>query len=134
LVEALVVACSGRAIVSAQNPIRLNQNSEPQPDVAVLRRRADFYATGERPGPSDVLLMVEVADSSLSFDRNVKFPVYARACIGEYWIVDLKRRVLDAYKTPSGSEYSEMTTYHPGDRVALALAPEIIVKLNIVFG
>jgi Uma2 family endonuclease len=134
LAEVLFIACSGRAIVSSQNPIRLNQTSEPQPDLAVLRRRADFYTSGERPGPSDVLLMIEVADTSLTFDRTVKLPLYARAGIGEYWIVDLKRRLLEAYTTPSGDEYKKMNIYKAGDRVALALAPEIIVKLDIVFG
>ena len=70
LTEALVMACAGRAIVSPQNPVRLDRTSEPQPDLAVLRRRADFYATGEPPGPADTLLLIEVADSSLRFDRK----------------------------------------------------------------
>jgi Uma2 family endonuclease len=134
LVEALFLACGGRAIVSPQNPIRLSPISEPQPDLAILRRRADFYATGERPAPSDVLLLVEVADTSLRFDRDVKLPLYARAGIGEYWIVDLHRRVLYAHTTPDGDGYREMTTYQSGDTVRLALAPDIAVKLDIFFG
>lgn len=133
LTEALILACAGRAIVSPQNPIRLDRSSEPQPDVAVLRRRADFYATGERPGPSDVLLIVEVADSSLSFDRNVKLPLYARAGIAEVWIVDLRRRALDAYRAPDGDGFHEMKTHQPADHVALALAPDIVIKLDLMF-
>ncbi len=132
--EALFLACAGRAIISPQNPIRLDRSSEPQPDLAVLRRRADFYATGERPGPADVLLLVEVADSSLRFDQNVKLPLYSRAGIAELWIVDLQRRVLYAYRNPDGDAYGEMTTHRPGDHIGLALAPEIIVKLDLVFG
>lgn len=132
--EALFMACAGRAIVSLQNPIQLDRSSEPQPDLAVLRRRADFYATGERPGPADVLLLVEVAGSSLRFDQKVKLPLYSRAGIAELWIVDLQRRVLDAYRKPDGDSYSEMITHQPGDRISLALAPEIIVTLNLVFG
>ncbi len=134
LAEALFTACGGRAIVWPQNPIRLDRRSEPQPDLALLRRRADFYATGERPGPADVLLVVEVADSSLGFDRTVKLPLYARAGIGELWIVDLKRRVLDAYRTPSGDGYRDTQTHHPGDHIPLALAPDITVRLDLIFG
>ena len=72
LAEALFIACAGRAIVSSQNPLRLSVSSEPQPDLAVLRRRSDFYATGSEAGPADVLLLVEVADSSLTFDQTIK--------------------------------------------------------------
>ena len=132
--EALVLACAGRAIVSPQNPVRLDRSSEPQPDLAVLRRRADFYASGERPGPADVLLLVEVADTSLRFDRSVKLPLYARAGIAEVWIVDLKRRVLNAYRAPEGGEYGVMATHRAGEQVALAVAPEIVVRLDLIFG
>jgi len=132
--EALFMACAGRAIVWPQNPIRLDPSSEPQPDLAILRRRADFYATGERPGPADILLLVEVADSSLCFDQKVKLPLYSRAGIAELWIVDLQRRVLYAYRKPDGDAYGEMTTHQPGAQVGLALAPEIIVTLDLVFG
>jgi Uma2 family endonuclease len=132
--EALVLACQGRAIVSPQNSLRLNLLNVSQPDFAVLRRRADFYATGDRPGPADVLLLIEVADSSLAFDRTVKLPLYARAGIAEYWIVDLKQSVLNAYRQPVADVYAEATEHRAGERVALANAPEIVVGLNLVFG
>ena len=134
LTRALVMACEDRAIVSSQNPVRLDGVNEPQPDFAIFRPRADFYGAGERPGPSDVLLLVEVADSSIRFDRAVKLPLYARAGIPEVWIVDLKRRVLDVHRAPSGSSYSEMKTYRRGDTLGLAMAPEIRVTLDQVFG
>ncbi len=114
--------------------LRLNRSNVIQPDFTVLRRRADFYATVERPSPADVLLLVEVADSSPTFDRTVKLPLYARAGIAVYWIVDLKRRLLDAYRSPEGDEYREMTTHLPGERLALGLAPDIDVKLDLFFG
>ena len=132
LTEALSLACVGRAHVSPQNPVLVDRFSEPQPDFAVLRRRADFYAKG-RPKPGDVLLLVEVADSSLRFDRTVKLPLYAKAGIAEFWIVDLKRRVVDTYRQPGATGYGEVTTYQAGDQVALALMPEIVVKLDLVF-
>ncbi len=132
--EALVLACAGRAIVSPQNSLRLNRLNVPQPDFAVLRRRADFYATGARPTPDDVLLLIEVADSSLTFDRTVKLPLYARAGIADYWIVDLTRRVLDVHRKPAGDSYGQMSTHVAGERIALALAPDIVVTLDHFFG
>ena len=129
----LVMACNGRAIVSVQNPVRIDRFNEPQPDFAVFRLRADNYRTGGHPGPSDVLLLVDVADSSLRFDKNVKLPLYARAGIAETWIVDLGRRALDAYREPAGDAYGSMRTYGPGDRVSLALMPEIGLSLAGVF-
>lgn len=134
LTETLVLAFANRAIVSPQNPVRLDRFNEPQPDFAVFRPRDDYYETGERPGPADVLLLIEVADSSLRFDRAVKLPLYARAGIAEVWIVDLKRRVLNAYRRPAGDGYDEMTTYQAGDAVSLALAPDIRISLDRVFG
>jgi Uma2 family endonuclease len=131
--EALVLAFAGRAIVWPQNSIRLDRWNVPQPDFAVLRRRPDFYRTGERPGPADVLLLVEVADSSLKYDQRVKLPLYARAGIPEFWIVDVKRRILHAHRAPAGDGYAETTTHHSGDMLALALAPDIVVGLNLLF-
>ena len=134
LTEALVLACAGRAIVSPQNPVRLDRSNEPQPDLAVLRRRADFYATGERPGPADILLLIEVADSSLRYDRTVKLPLYARASVGEVWIVDLKRRVFHAYRTPNGDAYGETAMHQADETLVLNLAPDIVVNLHLMFG
>jgi Uma2 family endonuclease len=133
LAHALFLACGDRAIVSVQNPARLDRFSEPQPDVTLFRPRADNYRTGARPGPADVLLLVEVADSSLRYDRAVKLPLYARAGIGEVWIVDLRRRVVDVHRTPAGNEYTTVETHGPDDTLTLALAPEIAVALHRVF-
>ena len=132
--EALVLACAGRAIVSPQNSVRLDRRSEPQPDIAILKRRPDFYRTGEPPSPADVLLLIEVADTSLDFDRAIKLPLYARAGIGELWIVDVNRRVLHAYRTPSADGYAHTTAHLPAEQIALSLAPDITVRLDLVFG
>ena len=133
LSQAFVLACAGRAIVSIQNPIALDDRSEPQPDVAILRLRDGFYAA-RHPGPADILLLVEVADSSLRFDRTVKLPLYARAGIAEVWIVDLQHQVLEAYRAPAVGGYGETTKHQPGEELALALAPGIIVRLDALFG
>ena len=130
---ALVLACQGKAIVSVQNSIRLDRWSVPQPDFAVFRYREDFYLEGRRPTPADALLLVEVADSSLQYDRKVKLPLYAAAGVLEYWIVDLKQRVVDAYTRLEGGGYAGEAKYKGGDQVMLAATPDIVVTLPVVF-
>lgn len=133
LTRALVLACEERAIVSVQNPVRLDRFSEPQPDFGVYRLRDDQYRSGH-PGPADTLLLVEVSNSSVRFDRTVKLPLYARFGVPEVWIVDLAARLVDAYREPSGEGYAVVTRYGPADRIALSHAPEIAVSLSDVFG
>ena len=130
--RALVLACGDRAIVSVQNPVRLDRFNQPQPDFALLRPRDDFYAA-HMPGAADVLLLVEVADSSVRYDQTVKLPLYARFGVPEYWLVNLKTRVLDAYRLADGS-YGEPGRHGPGERLPLAAAPEIAVPLDRLFG
>ena len=134
LTRALVMACGEKAIVSVQNSVRLGGQSVPQPDFAVFRPRADFYRTGARPGPAETLLLVEIAKTSAGYDRDVKLPLYARAGIAEYWIVDLNQHRLDAYRFPEGQTYSEHKTYGPADRLPLVQAPDIIVPLDLALG
>ena len=90
----------GAAQLSIQNPLRLGLRVEPQPDVMLLRPRADHYR-GSHPGPEDVLLLVEVADSSLTYDRKTKARIYARAGIPDYWIVNLVDGVVEVHRDPS---------------------------------
>jgi Uma2 family endonuclease len=87
----------GAATLSVQNPVRLDQSSEPEPDIALLRWRDDYY--GDRhPVPEDVLLLIEVADSSVEYDRETKLVLYAQAGISEYWIVDIRSDSVEVYK------------------------------------
>ena len=102
-----------RAVVALQNPIQLSDRTEPQPDVALLRPRADFYEAAA-PTPADILLLVEVADSSLRFDRLVKLPLYARHGIPEVWIVDLAANVVEVHRGPTAAGYAEATTLGRG--------------------
>ena len=132
LTQALVMACQGKAIVSVQNSLRLNRWSVPQPDFAVFRYRDDFYLEGRRPTPADALLLIEVADSSLRYDREVKLPLYAAAGIPEYWIVNLQERVVEAYSQPDGNGYAEEAMHQGGDQVALSAAPGIVMVLPSV--
>ena len=133
LTETLVVALQRRAVVRVQGSVRLDDCSQPQPDVAVLRYRADRYRT-QLPGPADILLLIEVSDTTLRFDRTVKLPLYARANIPELWIVDLARRTIDAYTAPSGDAYATTRTYTQSDTAALALAPHIELNVADILG
>lgn len=108
-------AAQGRAIVSVQNPVRLSPRSEPQPDLSLLRWRDDFYPEG--PTPADVLLVIEVAASSVVFDRRVKVPLYGRAEIPEVWIVDLDADQVDVYRDASSGGYGDVRTLGSGDVV-----------------
>jgi Uma2 family endonuclease len=87
-----------KAIIWSQNPIRLDDNSEPQPDLAILKRREDFYAD-TLPKPSDILLIIEVADSTIAYDRAVKMPLYAAAGIPEMWLFDVNKKEIEANDT-----------------------------------
>ena len=89
-----------RAVVSVQNPIILDDYSEPQPDLTILAARSDYYS-GAHPRPPDVLLAIEVSDSSVSYDRSVKLGLYARKHLRELWLIDIPGRRLDVYRRPT---------------------------------
>ena len=95
------------AIVAAQDPIQLGHSSEPQPDIAFLKPRSDFYAA-QHPGAADTLLLVEVADTTVEYDREVKLPLYARYGIPDVWLVDLEAQVVEVYRSPSPEGYREV--------------------------
>lgn len=118
-----------RAIVSVQDPIRLDNYSEPQPDLALLKPRSDFYAQG-KPTPADVFLIVEVADSSVQFDRNVKVPLYARALIPAVWLVDLNAGVIAVYSQPAGSNYQTVQTARRGDQLTIDSLPGLSILVD----
>jgi Uma2 family endonuclease len=113
------------AIVAIQNPVRL-ADSEPEPDVTVLRSREDFYTTF-KPRPADVLLLVEVSDSTLAFDRDVKRPLYAKANITEYWIINLTDDYLEVYRQPQpDGTYRDVQVLRRGQTVEIAALPGIV--------
>jgi Uma2 family endonuclease len=122
LYERLFCAVSGRAIVRSQLALRLDDFSEPEPDLALVKRRSDHYRSSH-PIPADVFLLVEVSPSSLRFDRNHKLPLYARHGIPEYWIVDVVKPVLHVFHTPQGERYlHEASMPRPGLVTLSALA------------
>jgi len=110
----LVRALDTRAVVQPQAGVRLDLRSEPQPDLAVLAPRADFYRH-KHPAPADALLLIEVSDSTLRYDLDVKVPLYARHGIAEVWIVDLQHEQLHSFRMPQGGQYRERhITREPG--------------------
>ena len=124
---------AGRVVVWNQNPIRLDRQSEPQPDVALLRPRADGYRSA-LPGPEDVLLVVEVADSSLGYDRDVKGPLYAAHAISEYWLVDLASRCLVRHREPAADGYRRIDTPRDAGTVTPEALPQVRVELSELLG
>ncbi len=130
--HSLVVATDGRALVSVQNPIRLDDHNEPQPDFALLRPREDGYRNA-LPGPPDILLAIEVADSSLAFDRTVKAPLYARAGIPELWIVDLAGARVLVLRDPSPEGYRDVTEVLGGTVLEPSLLPGVRVGTDSLF-
>jgi Uma2 family endonuclease len=106
------------AIVRVQSPVILGPHWEPQPDVALLRPRADGYRRAH-PGPGDILLLIEVADASLGTDRELKLPRYAAAGIPEAWLVALERDVVEVHREPGPAGYREVQTLRRGDVLAV---------------
>src|SRR3954470_1879628 len=122
------------AIVDVQNPVEMReQESEPQPDITLLRLQDDLYSTAT-PTPGDTLLVVEVADSSLSFDRRVKMHLYAEAGISESWLVDLKSGTLFVYRRPSSEGYQDVRPYRRGESVAPEAFPDVRFTLDEILG
>lgn len=117
-----------RAVVSVQNPVRLATHSEPQPDLALLRLRPDRYA-GRHPGPDDVLLLVEVADTTRRWDREHKVPLYAAAGVGEVWLVDVEGEELEVFRCPEGGGYRDVILARPGDTVAPDALPDVVLDV-----
>jgi len=103
LIELLAYRTVGRAIASVQNPIHLGPGSEPQPDFALLRHRQDRYKS-RLPTAADVLLLVEIADTTLQSDRETKAPLYARHNIPEYWIINLPQRQIEIHQAPDSAQ------------------------------
>lgn len=105
-----------KAMVRIQNPIIIGNHSEPEPDIAVVKYREDYYAE-KHPIPEDIFLLVEVADSSVDFDRNTKASLYAAAEIPQYWIIDLESNQIESYAQPSGDAYLDKKTFKKGEVV-----------------
>ncbi len=128
----LLPPLDGRAVVIIQKPARLSQVSEPQPDVMLTRQRDDYYGTGH-PKPSDVMLLIEVSDTSLEYDRTAKLSAYARAGIPEVWIVSRQDRRIEVYTDPSDGNYSSARHAGPAEKVAPRSFPDVVLEVGQFF-
>lgn len=126
--ELFAYALHGKAIVAVQGPVALGHLSEPEPDLAVLQMREDYYRL-QHPGPEDILLLIEVADTTARYDREVKVPLYARHGIPEVWLIDLKEGRLEVYSGSERGEYRHVDYYRSG-QVSPKAFPEGVVELR----
>jgi Uma2 family endonuclease len=131
--QILVGRLAGLAIVSVQNPVVLTEDTEPQPDMKVLRRRDDVPYKQREAHAEDVLLLVEVADSSLAYDRTTKLRLYAEAGIPEYWIVDCVTEAVEVFRTPGPDGYRDVTSVTGTATLALLAFPDAGVALPEIF-
>lgn len=122
-----------RVVVRVQNPVRLGKHSEPQPDVASLIPRSDFYAAGH-PGPGDVILVVEVSDTTQAYDRDVKIPAYARAGIREVWLVDLAAHHVEVFRRAKGERYEDVSRTPRGQRLTPDSFPDAAFTVDEILG
>jgi Uma2 family endonuclease len=122
-----------RAIVGAQDPIRLGGHSEPQPDLTLLRPRPDFYAQAH-PTSQDVLLVVEVADTSVGFDQEVKVPLYARFGLAEVWLVDLAAECIEVHRIPMSEGYQAVQRLQRGQRLSVQAFPDLALAVDDILG
>lgn len=121
------------AIVSIQNPIRLSDLSEPQPDVALLKFRRDYYRNGH-PGPNDVLLIIEVAETTVNYDRLVKMPLYARAGISEALLLNLPDDRLEYFSRPESGVYQDNRIFSRGERFESASVSRLTLDIDFILG
>ena len=123
----------GRYIVRTQSHVRLDERNQPEPDVVLLKWRDDFYRN-RAPAAEDVLLLIEVSHTSLSYDRGVKLALYARFLVPEVWLANIPARVIEAYTDPVDGEYTVARVYRPGETVSPTAFPDISLPVSQIIG
>jgi hypothetical protein len=123
----------GRWLLAVQDPIALDDYSEPQPDLMLLERAPDFYEK-RHPGPDDVFLLIEVSDSTLAFDREEKLPVYGGAGIREVWIINLPDQTVEIYRDPQDGGYASTVILRPGSQASPLAFPDVALEVADLVG
>lgn len=131
--DCLIPLFKGKAHISVQLPVRLNEFNEPEPDLAFLKPRRDFYKS-RHPGPADVFLIFEISDSSLRYDHEVKLPMYAASRIPEVWIEDVNMGVLHVFRDPARKSYQTARILRPGSTISLPAFPDVPVSVSELLG
>ncbi len=133
LISLLTKNLGDRIILGVQDPVQLSDDSLPQPDIAVLRPQ-DYFYSERQPGPDDILLLIEVADTSLRYDQRVKSKLYGAAGIADYWIVNLPGRQIEVYRGPQPDGYRTVTRYAPGETLSPLAFPDILLNVDDIIG
>jgi len=122
-----------RAIVSIQDPVHIDQYNEPEPDIALLKPREDFY-TETHPTPEDVLLLIEVSDSTVEYDREIKKTLYAGAGIGEVWLVNLRDNTVEVYSQPKNGNYHLARILESGEVIESVSVENLTLEIKDILG
>lgn len=133
LTRALSRMLGDEYLVSVQNPIVSSNDTEPQPDVTILLSNSDLFKN-QLPTGNDTVIVIEVADTSASFDRNRKFPKYAQAGIPEAWLIDLKRDVVEIHSDPGSSGYGDVQSFRRGERAVSKMIDTIDLSVDDILG
>jgi len=121
------------ALVSVQNPVRLSHYTEPQPDIVLLKPRDDCYKE-KRISWEDAALVIEVSDTTIRRDRDLKLPLYSKAGVSELWIIDLQQDTLFVYRAPGPKTYGSSLTLCPGDPLTLLAFPDVVFQVEDLIG
>jgi len=131
--EVFIDAFKGRAVISGQNPVRLSDFTEPQPDIVLLKPRKDFYR-GKRPETADTILVVEVSDTTLAYDRDVKLSHYAAAGVPEVWIEDLNGDRILVFRNPIDGTYQDRLVLSRDESISVEAFPDIAFRVSDFIG
>ncbi len=122
-----------QVMVSGQNPIHIDEYNEPEPDIALLKLREDFYAENH-PTPQDILLVIEVSDSTIEYDREIKKTLYAEAGIIEFWLINLKQNTIETYFNPANGTYYQMQIFERGQTLQSKNLPDLSLAVSEILG
>jgi Uma2 family endonuclease len=131
--DLLLPLLKGRALFRSRLPLRLSEYNEPQPDLTFVKARRDYYVS-RHPGPGDTLLAVDISDTVLPYDREVKITMYAAARIPEYWIADLADDVLRVFRDPAVGTYKTSRIYRRGDAMTPVAFPDNAIQVSELLG
>lgn len=133
LTQKLIIMVAGKAAVAVQNPIRIDDYNAPEPDISLLRPREDFYRKS-LPAPQDALLLIEVSDSTVEYDRDIKKTLYAEAGIAEFWLINLKENTVERYSSPKNGSYRLAEILESGETIKAGTIENLELKIDEILG
>lgn len=133
LAAILIPQLLGKAVVSVQNAVIINDVNEPQPDISLLRFRDDYYSNA-KARPEDIFLLIEVSDSTVTYDRKVKVPLYARNGVAEVWVVNLPKKIVEVYSHLENGKYKVVKKLEFGETLSPKLIPSLKIKVAEIIG